>query len=235
MSHMPSSPPREGSGRRSGSARVAILLGCVVLLQFGYPITTLGPGLAVVYMVLYAVMLGFGILTVRDEGQHVGPMVAVTGIFLVCGAWFSVKQDSTTATVAMLISVALSMAALIYGLLRFVFRRRSAPGLDLVLVAVTAYLVLGGFFGASFALLEVFAPGSFTDPQGDGGPLGWHQTLYYSYVTLATLGYGDVLPVSPWARSLGSFMAVVGTLYLTVVVARLVGIWSSAPADLTQD
>ncbi|UFU07444.1 potassium channel family protein [Ruania halotolerans] len=216
---------------RRRTRTLGTLLTLIVVLQFGYPISGLGPAWTAVYMAAYAAMLGFGIVTVRDESGRLIPMVAATVVFLVCGTWFSFAQHSVHATVAMLTSVALSMAVLIYALLRFVFRRERAPGVNLVLASVSAYLVMGGFFGATFALLEIASPGSFMDPQGDGGPLGWHQTLYYSYVTLATLGYGDVLPVTTWARSLGSFVAVIGTLYLTVVVARLVGIWSSKATD----
>lgn len=225
-------PPAPAARARPGRTRtLAALLAAAVVLQFGYPVTGYGALWTAAYMLGYAVMLAVGIVVVRDEGQHVAPMVAVTGVFLVCGTWFAVAQDSTTATAAMLTSVVLAMGTLIFALLRFVFRRSRAAGLDLVLASVTAYLVLGGLFAAGFALLELAAPGSFADPQSGGGPLTWQGTLYYAYVTLATLGYGDVLPVTPWARSLGSFVAVVGTLYLTVVVARLVGIWSSTPSD----
>ena len=47
---------------------------------------------------------------------------------------------------------------------------------------------------------------------------------YYSFITLTTLGYGDVTPVARWAVSLSALEAVVGQLYLAVLVARLVGI-----------
>ena len=122
------------------------------------------------------------------------------------------------------------MALLVYALMRFVFRRQRASGTDLVLAAITAYLILGGFFAATSTRLEIAQPGSFADPHIEG-PMQWQQLLYCSYVSLATLDYGDILPVTPWARSYGSLMAVLGTLYLTVVVARLVGIWSSDTAD----
>ncbi|MGB3684271.1 MAG: ion channel [Ornithinimicrobium sp.] len=210
---------------------LSALLLIVVVLQFGYPITGYGAWWTVAYMVLYAAMLGFGILSVHVEDEVVAPMVAVTAIFLVAGTWFSLAQESTTATVAMLTSVALSMAALIFALLRFVFKRSSAPGFDLVLAATTAYLVIGGFFAATMTLLEIAVPGSFADPQGQGQVMRWEQLLYYSYVSLSTLGYGDILPTTSWARAYGSFVAVVGTLFLTIVVARLVGIWSSVPTQ----
>ncbi|MCK9869665.1 potassium channel family protein [Nocardiopsis dassonvillei] len=59
-----------------------------------------------------------------------------------------------------------------------------------------------------------------------GGRVTWQQFVYFSYATLATTGYGDVVPVSAWARSLSAAEGVVGTLFLTTVVARLVGAFS---------
>ena len=50
------------------------------------------------------------------------------------------------------------------------------------------------------------------------------EMVYYSFVTLTTLGYGDIVPVSPSARALATLEALTGQLYLTVLVARLVGL-----------
>jgi len=47
---------------------------------------------------------------------------------------------------------------------------------------------------------------------------------YYSIVTLTTLGYGDITPVTPWAKNLSALEAVIGQVYLTVLVARLVSL-----------
>ncbi|MCA9905846.1 MAG: two pore domain potassium channel family protein, partial [Anaerolineae bacterium] len=61
--------------------------------------------------------------------------------------------------------------------------------------------------------------------------LPWQHIAYYSAVTLTTMGYGDVLPVTAWARSLASLEAIIGVLYLTVVVARLVGLYASQETE----
>lgn len=149
---------------------------------------------------------------------------------------FSFNQHSTTATVAMLATVVASMVAVIFSLLRLVFRRRRARGIDLVLASITAYLIMGGLFAATSALIEIGWPGTFLDPQATGPALTWQELMYFSYVTISTLGYGDVLPTTAWGRSLSSMLAVGGTLYLTVVVARLVGIWSSnQPTESTTE
>ena len=54
----------------------------------------------------------------------------------------------------------------------------------------------------------------------------WQQFIYYSYVTLTTAGYGDVLPITLWARSLANMEMVIGVLYVTIIMARLVGLYT---------
>jgi hypothetical protein len=70
--------------------------------------------------------------------------------------------------------------------------------------------------------LETIQPGSFSA----GEILEQHQRIaftYYSFVTLTTLGYGDINPLSPQAGTLAILEAIIGQLYLAVLIARLVG------------
>lgn len=210
---------------RAATRNLAILLGFIVLLQFGYPITLHGELWTGLYMLLYAGMIFYGILVVREEGQHSAVILTIGTVFVVFGVWYAFAQHSIAVTLGMLLSVAAFMLALMISLLRFIFRRSSATGLALVLAAVCVYLILGGFFAATFSTIEILAPGSFQDPQLPGQPVSWQQMIYYSYVTMATLGYGEILPITPWARTLASFETVAGTLFLTIVIARLVSAW----------
>ncbi|HEX6234409.1 MAG TPA: ion channel [Jiangellaceae bacterium] len=214
----------------SRGRNLALLLVFVVLLQFGYPITLESRLHLGLYMLLYIGMIFFGIRTVRDERQ---PRLVVAGLGVVLfffAIWFAIAQESNAAAVSMLTSLAAFMLALMLALMRFIFRRVQAVGTELILAAVCVYVIMGGFFGATFSILEIAQPGSFDDPQLAGQSPAWQQLMYYSYVTIATLGYGDIYPVTPWARSLASLEAVVGTLFLAVVIARLVGVWASERA-----
>ena len=101
-----------------------------------------------------------------------------------------------------------------------------------VLGGLCIYLLIGIFFVEIFSLVEFLRPGSFAYM---GEPLTavvgteaqyarYPSILYYSFVTLTTLGYGDVVPVSQLTQSLAATEAVLGQLYLAVFIARLVGL-----------
>jgi len=91
--------------------------------------------------------------------------------------------------------------------------------------AVAAYLLCGLLFAHAFALVERLAPGSFSASEGVLRSAGdWSGFLYCSMVTLATLGYGDITPLHPAARSLATLEAFVGQLYPAILIARLVAL-----------
>ena len=88
--------------------------------------------------------------------------------------------------------------------------------------ALSAYLLIGIIWTLLFMILEFLVPGSFQ--MGQETDLRTSQMLYYSFVTLTTLGYGDVVPILPAARSMATLEALMGQLYLVIVVARLVAL-----------
>ena len=94
---------------------------------------------------------------------------------------------------------------------------------------VNLYILLGLFYFAIFNFVETVQPGSFQEaglPASVG--VSRHSLLYLSLVTLTTLGYGDILPVSQPARTMAALEAVTGVLYIAITVARLVAAYASA-------
>lgn len=97
-----------------------------------------------------------------------------------------------------------------------------------VAAALSAYLLAGLLFAIAFMAVDLRWPGSVVEVAGGtGAPLTLETAIYYSFVTLATLGYGDVVPRGV-ARGLAVVEAVGAQLYLTVTVARLVGLYALA-------
>jgi len=108
--------------------------------------------------------------------------------------------------------------------LRFAFRARAIQG-EHVYAALSAYLLAGLFFGLLYWVLDQFAPGAFATP----GNFSRMSAIYFSFVTLATLGYGDIVPRTDVARGLAIIEGVGGQLFLAVLVARLVSLYASDP------
>jgi len=107
------------------------------------------------------------------------------------------------------------------GALNFAFRAQSIDR-EHVYAALSAYLLAGIFFGVSYWVLEQIWPGSFT-LAGEFSP---NSAIYFSFVTLATLGYGDIVPRTDVARGLATVEGVGGQLFLAVLIARLVSLYS---------
>jgi voltage-gated potassium channel Kch len=89
--------------------------------------------------------------------------------------------------------------------------------------AFCAYLMLGFIWSVSYMILFSLDQGSFRGLPNIGDDLRLMDLQYFSFVTMTTLGYGDVVPVSEIARALAAAEAVIGQIYLAVLVAALVG------------
>ena len=85
------------------------------------------------------------------------------------------------------------------------------------------YLLAGIYFGLSYWVLERMIPGTFTA----AAPFSQTSAIYFSFVTLATLGYGDIAPRGDIARGLAIIEGIGGQLFLAVLVARLVSLYST--------
>lgn len=103
--------------------------------------------------------------------------------------------------------------------------------INLLCAALCVYLLLGIDWAIVYSLMNAVNPNSFFSTVPGRPPSvemrieahGSMEAMYYSFATLTTLGYGDIVPISRVARLFAAFEAVVGQLYLTVLVAQLVG------------
>ncbi|MDH5226636.1 MAG: ion channel [Gammaproteobacteria bacterium] len=123
------------------------------------------------------------------------------------------------------------LALLAAGILRFVFRRRQLTA-DGIFATVAVYLIVALLFAQLYLLLLEWNPASFNlDANARTPPQLQSDLAYFSLITLATVGYGDILPVTEIARTLAAFEATVGQFYVAVVVAVFVGMYAAQRRD----
>lgn len=198
-------------------------LALLVLLQFGYPVTLYGQAWGAGYQFAYASLFVVGAWATRRAVFDSTLTVASAVGFAAAGVWYLVSapeaQLPQLVTYATLIPFEVS---LIYSLWGYV-AERGHSGLTNLFSAVSVYLLLGALFVPVYGLLEEIAPGSFIDAAAPDAPIVWQQFQYYSFVTLNTVGFGDVRPVTPWARSLSNLEALLGVLFVAVTITHLVG------------
>jgi hypothetical protein len=125
------------------------------------------------------------------------------------------------------ISAVAYFSLLIYVLLRKVFRDGPVTG-DRVRGAIAVYLLVGLTWSFIYHFIALVIPGAFSVPASltaRPGEQEYQATLsYFSFVTMTTLGYGDVVPVSPVARVFVIIEALIGQLYPATLLARLVSL-----------
>jgi hypothetical protein len=148
--------------------------------------------------------------------------VLLGATLLAAAAWLALGPGSG--------EVALGLVALLLSavLLREVLRRGRVDA-ERLFAALSVYLLFGVAVGVLYAVLERALPGSISgivDPAT--GTVLPDAAIYFSFVTLATLGYGDLVPTHSAARALAVLEAVGGQIYLTVLVARLVTLYGWA-------
>jgi voltage-gated potassium channel Kch len=107
--------------------------------------------------------------------------------------------------------------------------RSGTVGAERLYAAACVYLLAGLAFAMAYRVLALFDPGSVVVVTAPEQPIDFATAIYFSFVTLATLGYGDVVPVSPVARSLAIVESVGAQLFVAILIARLVGLQARAP------
>lgn len=119
---------------------------------------------------------------------------------------------------------------LIYVILSAIFHTKIVTS-NIIYGSICVYLLIGVEWGLFYSSIEIIHPGSFnfTAPEAilhgkySIKQLQLSYFIYYSFITLTTLGYGDITPAIPPAQAMASLQAIFGQLYLTILVARLVG------------
>jgi hypothetical protein len=210
--------------------RFLVLLVTLILLLVVQPMVRGFSSRSPVVDVLFSLVLVAAILSLC-QGRWPTRLALILGVPAILGRWLAYifsggGVDFVALTDHCVEILFLGFVAVM--ILRAIFTQGSIS-FDSIFGAICAYLLLGLAWGSLYAVIEVTQPGSFqatgkmadslTSVEGRGPVL-----IYYSFVTMTTVGYGDITPVSPPARTLAWLEAMTGQFYIAVLVAGLVGI-----------
>ncbi len=155
----------------------------------------------------------------------------VLGLLSIVFRWMVVFNHGKAGAAALALGRAVEIAflAIIVALLLAAILRELEVTLDNILGAFAGYLLIAMAFGITYNGIENWMPGSFRVHEslaGEWNSVDQREWIlgYFSCCTLMTVGYGDITPVHPTARGLSMIEAMVGQLYMAVLVATLVGV-----------
>jgi ion channel len=174
--------------------------------------------------VLLVAQIGTVWWAVRTSGAHAGLRFGAGLAFalaLLAGAANLVTDDTWLIGLAFLIGSVLYLVAPL-SIVTDLARRRHLDR-DLMAGALAAYLMLGMAFAFAYKCVAVFQPGPFYGPVTGDGTLA--DSLFFSFVTLTTTGYGNAVPAGNPGQGMAVLEALIGQLFLVIAVSKIVNIW----------
>ncbi len=133
------------------------------------------------------------------------------------------KTGKYTALLSLGTYLILTAVAIIF-LLRRIFSERSVSG-DTIKGSISIYLLFGIWWYLLYCAISLLRPGAFITA---AAAMSSADLLYFSFATMTTVGYGDIVPKSEVARTAAMLQAIAGQMYLAILVARLVGLHSTS-------
>jgi hypothetical protein len=157
-------------------------------------------------------------------------MTAGLALPAIAAKWLNHLQPEKFPPAIFLVIGIVFLVVVVVNTLRFVLRAPRVNS-EILCASISAYLTLGLLWGLAYRLVSSLSPAafSFNSTQVLAQPMEGFTAFYFSYVTLSTVGYGDITPVSHVARMLAVTESMTGTLYVAVLIARLVALYSIPP------
>jgi len=201
-----------------------LLLWLFLYLMIGPFLESIPYAHLVMNLFLTAVLFS-AVYTLNRRSKMLSTSIALLAITLIL-LWLNTFRVIRFPPYIISLLIMLYLSTLVYSLARHLFAVRRVTA-NAICAALCLYLIIGLLWGALFALTESLAPGSFAGPLLSNAPTHVEKTYflnYLSYITLTTLGYGDITPQTAGAVALCQAEAMLGQFFVVVLVARLVGI-----------
>jgi Ion channel len=220
-------PTSEGIFRLSG----AQLLIALTILLVALPFLDETPNGALVEGILMTVVLLSAVAAVGGRrASFIAALVLV--IPAVVTKWFDQFRPGLLPSEIHLLAAMVFLIYIIAHLLRFILRTPHVTG-EVLCSAAATYLLLAMLWAFAYTILARINPDAFAfNVKADPHPaMARFQALYFSFCTLTTVGYGDIAPVSNVARVLAMAESTTGIFFATILIARLVALYSSNRSD----
>jgi ion channel len=207
------------------------LLVALVVLLISAPFVEELEGGHFILSVLFSLVLLAGVFAVANRKRSLA--IALTlAIPAITARWINQLRPDLVHAAVFLVFALVLLAFVIGHLLHFVLR---APvvNVEVLCASIAAYLMLGLMWTVAYWLVDQVTPGgafSFNTHRGAQSMNGF-TGFYFSFITLSTVGYGDITPVSQAARWLAAMEAMTGLLYVAVLIARLVSLYSAPKSE----
>src|SRR6266704_659832 len=204
------------------------LLIALALLFFFFPFVEEVKGGDLIVSLLLSLVLLAAVLAVSDR-KGVLLIALVLAIPAIAGRWINHFRPDVVRPAVFLTAALVLTAFVVVNLLRFVWRAPSV-NIEVLCASISAYLMLGLMWTMAYWLVDQLTPGAFAFNAGPRSMNGFNG-FYFSFITLSTVGYGDITPVSRIARWLAAMEAMTGLLYVAILISRLVGLYSSPKSN----
>jgi voltage-gated potassium channel len=214
--------------RRFTTVQLLVALG---LLFISFPFLEEVKGGNVIVSILFSLVLLSAVLAVAER-KRVLIIAIILAIPAIGGRWINHLLPDLIPPSVFLSAGLILVGFVVANLLRFVLRAPSV-NVEVLCASIAAYLMLGLMWTMAYWLVDQLTPGgafSFNTNTGKQSMNGFN-AFYFSFITLSTVGYGDITPVSRIARWLAAMEAMTGLLYVAVLISRLVALYSSPKSD----
>lgn len=216
------------AGRLRHRWRFAIVLAASLLLAVAQPLTAQLVDAQGSFDAFFSLLIVAVLLLVFEDRQYRRVAVSL-GLAAIVAVWASNAMGGLTSRVLLVGAYLLAVcffAFALYGILLAIVVKQASG--DAIFGTVCGYLLLGIIWSLLYSAVEIAFPGSFEMPARGVAEVATarpdHGVLtYYSFITLTTVGYGDVTPITTFARTLAWMEAITGQFYLAILVAGLVG------------
>ena len=226
-------PSRIGNFRSSAAQFLAAL----ILMLFTAPfVNELKYGRAI-DILLMTLVLAMGVLAV-GRSRRTLVLALVLALPAVVTRWAGHFLPQLLPPWVHSVTALIFLAFVEYQLLHFIFRAPRVNS-EVMCAGISGYLLLGILWMVAYRTVSFLNPIDPTHPDLNPPPfaftvgvttphsLSQFEAYYFSFITLSTVGYGDITPLSPGARTLAMLEAMTGTLYMALLISRLVALYSS--------